>query len=171
MVSKRKQQLYFIELFGLWAGAEEKWFRCFRFLIHFVDRALRDLFVEAGIFWYGCILFCSAISCGSELIVGAFVQKVQQTSCSDTRYIQDVSWMAVSHVSMCDEMSMRHRRQYPESKGVVRDFFLTVILRAFWLLASWSNPGTWCGNVESHVWTWWHIRWCVWRDLNVPSWD
>ena len=79
---------------------------------------------------YGRILFWSAISCGSELIVGAFVQRVQQTSFSDTRYIQDVSWMAVSHVSMCDEMSIGHRRQYPESKGVVRDFFLTVILRA-----------------------------------------
>ena len=83
-----------------------------------MDRALRDLFVEAGI-------FCTAVSYS-----WAFVQQVQQTSFSDTRYIQDVSWMAVSHVLMCDEMSMGHRRQYPELKGVVRDFFLTVILRA-----------------------------------------
>ena len=51
-------------------------------------------------------MFWSAISCGSELIVGAFVQEVQQTSFSDTRYIQDVSWMAVSHILMCDEMSI-----------------------------------------------------------------
>ena len=52
---------------------------------------------------YGRILFWSAISCGSELIVGAFVQKRQQrTSFSDTQYIQDVSWMAVSYVSVCD---------------------------------------------------------------------
>ena len=34
--------------------------------------------------------------------VGVFVQRVQQTSFSDTRYIQDVSWMAVSYVSVCD---------------------------------------------------------------------
>ena len=84
--------------------------------------------------WYllcGRILFWSAISCGSELIVGAFVQEVQQTSFSDTRYIQDVSWMAISHVSMCDEMSMSETS--PTVSGievVVGDIFLTVILRA-----------------------------------------
>ena len=146
MVSKRKQQLYFIKLFGLWAGAKEKWVLMFSLSHSFCGSVpARSVRSRDWYLLHGRILFWSAISCGSELIVGAFVQKVQQTSFSDTRYIQDVSWMAVSHVSMCDEMSMRHRRWYPESKWLFVTFSLP------WYFVLWSVNDSSFGRRPSRV--------------------
>ena len=56
----------------------------FCFLIHFVGRYLRDLRVESSIFCTALSCFWSAISCGSELIVGTLVQRRHQIGISKT---------------------------------------------------------------------------------------
>ena len=73
--------------------------------------AWNDGMADFNTILYGRILFWSAVSCGSELIVGAFVQERHQIGFSRgnklasqtlgiSKYIQDVSWMAVSYARM-----------------------------------------------------------------------